>query len=293
MVLKWEAGAGTRIGWRTTLAIGGIGVLLAAYQVQGWKMPKPLAISLIVLLIVMIALLVSTIVFETVLAFGRFLEHRATSPSWVASTEPGVLDFEPDGIRANKRLMRELRKLSRDTQRLGTKTNKHASRMNKSVGKSGRTKQRRANRAARDIDRGASFIEKRLSLLEAIAQDISRNTDGLIATLVVETQEDIDALEAFRQVLEESYQTTEGAAQATDGYSRSVRDLEQQNPARTLRIACRRLGSALEGVVKTLRRVENGMRKATQALDRKIKEGEKQLKQPLVSRMSKRRPQQA
>jgi hypothetical protein len=152
--------------------------------------------------------------------------------------------------------------------------------MEKSVGKSGRAKQRRANRAARDIDRSAGFIEKRLSLLEAIAKDIARNTDGLIATLVIETREDIEGLEEFRQVLEVGRQTTADAAQSTAGYSQSVRALEHQNPARTLRVACRRLGAALEGIVKTLRRVEKGQQKAAQALGRKISDAERQLTPP-------------
>jgi peptidoglycan/LPS O-acetylase OafA/YrhL len=106
MVFKWQTGAATRIAVRAALASAATGLLLATFQVQGWTMPKPLAVILIVLLVAMIVVAVAAIVGEAFRAFMSFLEHRATTPSWVASAEPGVLDYEPDGIRANKRFMR-------------------------------------------------------------------------------------------------------------------------------------------------------------------------------------------
>jgi hypothetical protein len=159
MVFK-EAGTAARIGAAAALASAATGLLLAAFQVQGWTMPKPLAIGLIVFLVAMIVAMAAAIIFEAIRALRGFLEHRETTPTWVESEEPGVLDFEPDGIRAQERFTTELGKLARDTGRLGRRLSRHSRRMQRNVGKSGRKKQRIANRAARDIERSANYIEK-------------------------------------------------------------------------------------------------------------------------------------
>jgi len=276
MVFRWEPGAATRIGLRASFAGVAIAILLAVFQVQGWTMPKLLAVALIAVLIAMIIVALSTIVYEVAQAFRRFLEHHATTASWVAEEHPGFLDYEPDGIRAQKRFTGELNKLARDTSRLGSKMDRHRRRMERGVTKSPRGKQRLADRAARDIARSAGFLEKRHDLLEAIVKDVSRNTEGIIASVDLRTQDDLDIAKQFAQVLDGMGNESATSAESTAGYAQSVRELEEQNPARTVRIACQRLGAALESVVKTLRRVEGRSHKAAQNLGRRIAEAEKE-----------------
>src|SRR4051794_11516524 len=103
---KWEHGAPTRIGLRAALASAATGLLLAAFQVQGWTIPTALALALIGLLVTMIVVTVLSIVLEALRALRNALEHRATTAAWVPLDEPGFLDYEPDGIRANKRFAR-------------------------------------------------------------------------------------------------------------------------------------------------------------------------------------------
>jgi hypothetical protein len=280
MFFKWHPGAATRIALLAALASATTGLFLAAFQVQGWTMPKPVAISLIVLLGAMIVTSASLIVYEALRAFRGWLDHRATTAAWVESTEPGVLDYEPDFLRAGTGFTKELGKLARDTGRLGEKLAKHTTRMTRAAGKSGRVKQRRANQAASVVSESAVYIEKRLEMLEAIAKDVRRNQDGLVATLSFETNQEIDEAKTWLEVLIESRDTVVEAADSTADYAQSVRSLEQQNPSRTLRIACERLGDALEGIVRLLRKVENGGGKTAKALERKISEAERQVKRP-------------
>jgi hypothetical protein len=84
-------------------------------------------------------------------AARRYLEHRATSASWVVASEPGLLDYEADGLRAQGRFTRELKKLNNDTELLGKRLRKHTRRMARLEGKSGRKRQRAANRSAKSI----------------------------------------------------------------------------------------------------------------------------------------------
>lgn len=147
--------------------------------------------------------------------------------------------------------------------------------MTRSAGKSGRKKQRIANRAARDIETSAGYIEKRRDLLSAVVKDITRNTDGLISTADIESQEQIDEAKEFLRVLGGNRQAAKEAAEHTEGYAQSVRSLEKQNATRKQRIACRRLGESLESVVRTLRKVESGLRKPSESLARRITEAEK------------------
>jgi hypothetical protein len=227
MFFKWHPGATTRIALLAALASAATGLFFAGFQVQGWTMPKLVAIPLFALLGAMVVVSVSAIIIEAVRAFRSFLEHRSTTPAWVESTAPGVFDYEPDLERASNRFTRELGKLARDTGRLGRKMDRHAKRMTKSAGKSGRVKQRRADRAARDISRSAVFIEKRLALLVEIAKDIRRNQDGLVETLNPETPEQIDEAKVLLRVLEEGHETTVEAAASTADYAQAVRVLVQ------------------------------------------------------------------
>ena len=111
----WEPGAAARIGLSASFASAAIAILLAVFQVQGWTMPKVLAVCLIVLLLAMVSTALAMIVYEVARTFKRYLEHRATSASWVPSEKPGLFDYEADGIRANNRFRRELEKLNKDT----------------------------------------------------------------------------------------------------------------------------------------------------------------------------------
>jgi type III secretory pathway component EscS len=271
----WEPGAATRIGIEASLASVAIGLVLAAFQVQGWTMPRLLAVILIVLLLLMVAVALSAILYEVFKAVRRFLEHRATSPSWVSSERPGLLDYEADGIRANERFTKELNKLNRGTTKLGEQLERHTQRFEHSKNASGKAKQRRANRSAKDIDKSAVFIEKRLDLLQALVKDIVRNSEGVIASTDIETDSDLAAAKEFRDTLAEGHEATTGALEGTSGYRESVKETEQMNLSRTMRIASRRLAASLDGVEKMLRKHQGGLSRLVQSLDTKIAEAER------------------
>ena len=68
MVFRWEPGAGKRIVAEATFASVALGLFLAAFQVQGWTMPRAVAVVVIVLLALMSAVAVSALVYEVVRA---------------------------------------------------------------------------------------------------------------------------------------------------------------------------------------------------------------------------------
>jgi hypothetical protein len=255
-----------------TLASAAIGLFLALFQVQGWTVPKPLALTLIVLLLGVIAGAVSMAIIELGRVARRYLEHRATSPSWVASDPPGLLDYEADGVRAQKRFTRELNKLNDDTVRLGKRLERHGRRMTRLQGKSARTKQRAANRSAKRINRSAAYIEKRLALLKALIKDIERTYHGLITAGEIKTDGDFEAVLELRNTLNSGSTTTAETLVSVQEYRVAVQEIEAMNLARTVRVASGRLATALRGIEATFKTHEKASAGLVRDLDRKLEE---------------------
>jgi hypothetical protein len=259
-----------RIGLWATLGSAGIGLFLALLQVQGWTMPKPLALTLGVLLLAAVAIAVSMIVVEIWRVVQGVLEHRATSASWVASTDPGLADYEADGIRAQKRFTRELNKLNRGTESLGRRLNRDAKRMTRLQGKSAKRRQRAANRSARRIHKSAVFIEKRLALLKALVKDIERNYRGFITAVEFQTEADYDAAMEFRDTVASGGAITAETLTSITGYRVAVEETEALNLSRTVRIASGRLAKGLRGIEGVFKAHERASASLVRDLDRKL-----------------------
>jgi len=261
-----------KVGSRAAFASFAIGLILAAFQVQKWTMPRSLAITLIGLLIAMLAVTLAMIAYELGRASLRFLEHRTTTPSVVPVDPPGLVDFQPDAERASKLFVRVLNKLNHDTSTLGKKLERGSRRMERAARRSPAARQRIANRAARNISKSASYIEKRLARLQALVMDMGRSHQGWMQMLAFNTDEEREAAGALRATLVEAQQSTIFAADSVSGYRRTVRDMERQNLARSLRRASNRLGEALDGIEKALKRQEREQGDLIRLLDAKLKE---------------------
>jgi hypothetical protein len=265
-------GTPTRIGLWATLASAGIGLFLALFQVQGWTMPQPLAVLLIALLLGVIAVAVSMIVIEIYRVVSQFLEHRATSTSWVASDSPGLLDYEADGIRAMDRFTDELNKMNRDTESLGKSLDKHTKRIVRLRGKSAKRRQRGANRSANSINKSAVYIEKRLALLKALVKDIERNYRGLFGAVDIASDDDMVGALALRDILDTGRATTAETLAAVRGYRVSVEETEALNLSRTVRIASGRLAKGLRGIETIFTTYEKAAAGIVRDFDRKIEQ---------------------
>jgi hypothetical protein len=113
-------------------------------------------------------------------------------------------------------------------------------------------------------------------LLEAIIKDVMRNQTGLVSALdLASDEDDLEAAKEFLEVLDGAHSTTAASMVSLAEYSESVRGLEKQNASRTLRIACRRLANALDGVLKALRRFDSGSGQIRGSLRQKIAAAEK------------------
>lgn len=268
--LRWAPGAPARLSFSSGLASVLIGLLFAAVQLQGWKMPAWLAVTLLVVLGVMLVAALSVPAYETVRALRRAYEYRITTPSWVSSEMPGLFDYEADALRANEHFAKTLTRLGKDTERLGKKTVRQTRYFENAGKKSAKARQKRNNRYAASINKSAAFNEKRLALLRALVMEVFRDYRGAISVQPVETEEERQALLAFRAALEESRRTTSGSRESTAGYLESVRNNEALNISRSIRVAYRRLGNALEGVVGVLRQFERGSVLLERAIDRKL-----------------------
>src|SRR5436853_4341528 len=95
------------IGGRAGFAVVVFGLVFAAFQVQGWTMPRPLAVALIVLLLAAGGVAVLSIVWEAVKEAKRWREDREMSLEWVENERPGVIDYVPDMNRASKKVVRQ------------------------------------------------------------------------------------------------------------------------------------------------------------------------------------------
>jgi hypothetical protein len=111
--------------------------------------------------------------------------------------------------------------------------------------------------------------------LEVLVKDIVRNAEGLIGSLGIETDADLDAAKEFRETLNQVHQVTTETLGSVGGYQESVKELERLNLSRTVRIASGRLAASLDGVEKMLRKHVSGSLKLVRALDSKIAEAER------------------
>jgi len=66
--------------------------------------------------------------------------------------------------------------------------------------------------------------------------------------------EDIEAGRSLLTTLDNNVAVTKETLASVSSYRNAVRGLERQNPSRTLRIASKRLGEALDVILKTLRK---------------------------------------
>lgn len=252
-----------------------IGIVFVIYEVQGWKMSTPLAVIFVVILLLMVLVAIGMILFELFSAGRQFLERRATSASWLSREAPGLLDYEADWERANKRFLKELNRLGSDSKKVG-KTLAMETKRTQALVKSGKPlkgtkKQKSGNRAAKSIDRSAIYVEKRTELFEALVKEITRNQDGIITALSLHTEEHKAAAQAFVPALQSSEGATSGAVAAITEYRNSVRSLGQQNFSRTIRIASKRLGDGLDSMLKVFQQFQNSSHRLRTNLENKLR----------------------
>jgi hypothetical protein len=270
--MDWPRTPSFKVGFLASIASASIALVLALFQVQGWKMPAPLAIFLAVVLFGMIFVTVAMIGIEALKAARSLLEARETSAAAIAKEHPGFLDYEADGLRATNRFTKELNKLSRDTERIGKKLETHSARLGFAAQASvdAFAKQKLANRSAKDINKSAAFIEKRLTLFQKLVMEIERNYTGLVRLLPLETEAAKAEALTFRDTLTSNVSAANDSLGGLVTYRDSVRSLADQNSARTVRIATERLANALEGYVKTQRKFIANTKRISADLDAKL-----------------------
>lgn len=230
------------------------GLIFAFFEIQGWDMPTPLAIFILVVFFLTLFFALGVVCYEIILGIRKYFEERATSPSWVSKEEPGLLDYEADGERATERFTKELLNLATITGKFTNKLSRYSaefSNLNKprKIIK-GIEKQKKANKVAKDIDRNAVYIEKRVELFNALVNDIARNFNGIIVNTVIHTEEDKVVVQELLDTLVSYEQSTSGAINSVNQYKDSVRNIEKQNLSRTIRIASARLGNGLDRLLK-------------------------------------------
>jgi hypothetical protein len=276
--LSPETGFMRRIGSRAGFGVAAIGLVFAAYQVQGWKMPRLLAAALIASMLAVAGIALLSIVWEVISEVRGWREHRATHASWVSAEPPGKLDYEADGLRAQERFTRELLKQAKETHRLGKKLARYTKRIGRRRFSGPRRRQRQANRSAKSIERGAVFIEKRVELLKALVKDVERNYQGYISIAVpeVDTEAEFQAAMELRNSLESGRATTAETLRSASEYRESIKELETQNLSRTVRIASGRLEKAQSGIVAVLRSHERATAGIIREFDKKLAEQRRQ-----------------
>jgi hypothetical protein len=272
-IFQLEHRTTTRVALGATIAGGAIGIIFAGFQVQGWTVPRLLAIVLLAVLGLVLAGALGMVVYESVRALRMFLEHRSVSAGWISSEPPGLLDYEADNLRAQKALNRFFNKLAKDTTRVGKKTTRGTKSLVRAKDKRGRVKQRRANRTAKHLTRSAVFIERRLTALKKLTKEIERNHQGLIANLPLATEEEVKLVMNWRNNVEGGRTASAEAAVGIDTYRRAVEDFEAMNASRTLRIASDRLGNALRGMVRALKDFETVSAGLVREFDQRLAQG--------------------
>jgi hypothetical protein len=250
-----ESGFLRKVGSRAGFGLAAVGLVFAAYQVQGWTMPRLLAAFLIVLLLAVVAVAVLSIAWETIREVMRWRERRETSTAWIAAEPPGQLDLIPDMERATKKFVRQMKRLNRDTGRLGKKIGRYSRLMNWARRFGPRAVLTLANQAAKANSRSAAFIEKRATHLRKTVDELRRTQEGQLTRLSdPETDEDWAALSEAQAVAASRTVTTAETIESVVGYRDAVLGIAHQDLARTLTASSKQLAAQLEAVIVILRR---------------------------------------
>jgi hypothetical protein len=249
-----KAGFMRRIGSRAGFAIAAIGLVFAAYQVQGWKMPGLLAAVLIACLLAIATIALLSIAWEAIKEIRAWRERRETSTAWIADEPPGLLDYLPDMNRALKKFVRQMGRLNHDTERLGRQTGRDARTASLAKFFGPRAAQSWANHTARRVLRSAVFIEKRSTHLRKTILELGRAQEGHLKSLpAVKSGEERAALRSARAAVASQSATVEETIRSVCYYRDVVRGISEQNFSRTLRVSNQRLADQLSGVVEILR----------------------------------------
>lgn len=261
-----------RIGSRAVFGIGSVGLVFAAYQVQGWTMPRLLAVVLIGMLLVAAASAFLSIAWEAINEVRGWRERRETSTAWIAAEPPGLLDYVPDLNRASKMFSRQMDRITRDTARVGKQTSRDARTIKWAVRLGPRTAQLWANRTAKGILRSAVFIEKRSAHLRETVDEHARVSESHLNSLgSPQGDEDRAALETARQAVAGRSATTAEAIESVSGYRDAVLGVSEQNFSRTLRVSNKRLADQLDAVIVVLRRSLRDSQRLESLLEGKAK----------------------
>ncbi len=170
------------------------GIILALFEVQGWNMPTPLAVLLLIILFGLLALFISAVCLSGIKTIVQLAEHNATSAVWISREVPGVLDCEVDGPRATNRLLKECIKINSSFQKYGKELMAQSKLLeeleipNKKIKAKGKLKI--ANRIGIAIDHNAVYIEKRIKLFEILTNEITRNYRVMIETFNMTNERD-------------------------------------------------------------------------------------------------------
>lgn len=267
------------VGSRAGFFVVPVGLVFAAYQVEGWKMPRLLAAFLIAAMLTVAGVALLSIVWETIKEIRRLRERRETSTAWISNEPPGALDFVPDMNRAARKFNRQMGRLTRDTARVGRMMTRQARVVKwvplvvKWLPKYGpRVAQLWANHTAKRILRSAIFIEKRTSHLRATIDEFTRAQEGQLANLTAPSSEaERVAFESVRTAVTTQTATTDGAINSVGGYRDTVRGVAQQNFSRALRVSGERLADQLDAMIVVLRRFLKDSERLEMLLERKLK----------------------
>jgi hypothetical protein len=267
-----EAGFMRRIGSRAGFFVAAIGLVFAAYQVQGWKMPRLLAAVLIASMLMVAGIALFSIVWEAIKEMRDWRERRETSTAWIAAEPPGLLDYVPDMNRASNKFVRQMGRLNRDTTRVGKQTTRDARTIKWALLFGPRAGQLWANHSAKGILRSAVFIEKRSTHLRKTVDEFARAQEGQLTSLGAPgSEEERVALESLREIVASRSASTTEAIVSVSGYRDAVREFSQQNYSRALRVSNKRLAEQLDAVLVILRRSLKDSERLEALLERKVR----------------------
>ena len=167
-----------------------LGLVLGLFEVQGWKMPTPVAAFILVFLFLFFAIIVAMLVIEVIKVVERFKEQRAISAQ-VSNNAPGILDCKVDGERATARLLAELNRWQVDIGVLSTEMKVFSSDLQDASERDNPEKQlRKANKVGKQINSSAEHVEKRIILFETLTREIIRDYELMISTLNMAVERD-------------------------------------------------------------------------------------------------------
>ncbi len=234
-----------------------LGIIIAIYEVQEWKMPTPLALTLVSILFAMVAILVVVVLGELRKAFQQFLEGRQSVPL-------GKLDYMPELKKAATEYVAAQEAITSSMTKASPRIQEEQAKLHSLVNDVER--QKLAAEIAREYETVTMALKEQLPVMVTRASTFRQASLGWLREAEISNDDDLKAINDLRNQARDLRTTMYDLKGKADDLRQSARFMRKQNISASLNEASRQIHDPLRTYRKVIGHVEATARRVDWAI---------------------------